>query len=61
MPVTDIVWRAGDVTVPLSASVGSATALTGSDADSLMRVADDAMYASKQGGKGRVSCVTARL
>lgn len=40
--------RASDVTLPLSASVGSATALTGSDADSLMRVADDAMYAAKR-------------
>ncbi len=40
--------RAGDVTVPLSASVGAATARAGAGADELMRAADDAMYAAKR-------------
>lgn len=48
--------------IRLSMSIGiSAHGAGETDAESLVKRADDAMYASKQGGKGRVSCVTARL
>lgn len=40
--------RAGDVVVPLSASVGSATAATGTDHETLLRQADAAMYDAKR-------------
>ena len=40
--------RAGDVVVPLSASVGCATAATGTDPEVLLRQADAAMYDAKR-------------
>ncbi|WP_146819753.1 GGDEF domain-containing protein [Actinotalea fermentans] len=40
--------RAGDVVVPLSASVGCATAATGTDPEVLLREADAAMYDAKR-------------
>ena len=40
--------RAGDVVVPLSASVGCATAATGTDHEALLRQADAAMYEAKR-------------
>lgn len=40
--------RAGDVVVPLSASVGCATARTGTDYEALLRQADAAMYDAKR-------------
>lgn len=40
--------RAGDVVAPLSASVGCATAPTGTDAEDLLRNADAAMYEAKR-------------
>ncbi len=40
--------RAGDVVVPLSASVGCATARTGTDHELLLRQADAAMYEAKR-------------
>ncbi|HSB33390.1 MAG TPA: diguanylate cyclase [Nitrospirota bacterium] len=47
--------------IRLSMSIGIAALSAGeAEAESLVKCADDAMYASKQGGKGRVSCVTAR-
>lgn len=47
--------------IRLSMSIGIAALSAGEpEAESLVKRADDAMYASKQGGKGRVSRITAR-
>jgi diguanylate cyclase (GGDEF)-like protein len=47
--------------IRLSMSIGIAGLSAGeAEAEPLVKRADDAMYASKQGGKGRVSCVTPR-
>jgi PleD family two-component response regulator len=40
---------------PLDISVGVATASDADDAAALVRRADDALYAAKEGGKGRVA------